>query len=126
MGEPAPEAAASGRDNGQRFGVRYRRGSRGALRAGDIPLIGVVQMDAPTDAAPAAAASAGPTAAAVTDDETEAPAARTKRAPRKKKAAAPAKAAKAAKPEATLDDAVTATAAPPVKRGRSRAKKKAE
>ncbi len=57
VGEAAPEAAASGRDNGQRFGVRFRRGSSGALRAGEIPLIGVVQMDAPTDAAPAAAAS---------------------------------------------------------------------
>ena len=36
-------------ENGQRLGVRFRRGSRGPLRAGEIPLIGVVQMDAPAE-----------------------------------------------------------------------------
>jgi hypothetical protein len=42
----APEMAPSGsRENGQRFGVRFRRGSRGPLRPGDIPLIGMVQIE---------------------------------------------------------------------------------
>ncbi|HET8624376.1 MAG TPA: hypothetical protein VFM14_12505, partial [Gemmatimonadales bacterium] len=54
--EPAPEIAtadsaqldpdADGR-NGQRFGVRFRRGSRGGVRMADVPLIGVVHVDAP-------------------------------------------------------------------------------
>ncbi len=51
--EPAAEVPAGARENGQRFGVRFRRGSRGGLRAGEIPLIGVVQMDvAPVEALP--------------------------------------------------------------------------
>jgi uncharacterized protein (TIGR00288 family) len=55
-----PEAApSSGRENGQRFGVRFRRGSRGPLRPGEIPLIGMVQIEpaahpevAPSEPAP--------------------------------------------------------------------------
>ena len=43
---PQPRPVAARRENGQRFGVRFRRGSRGGLRPGEIPLIGVVQMDA--------------------------------------------------------------------------------
>ena len=42
--EPLAEPASSGRENGQRLGVRFRRGSRSPLRAGEIPLIGVVQV----------------------------------------------------------------------------------
>jgi uncharacterized protein (TIGR00288 family) len=41
--EPAPEAAAA---NGQRPGLRFRRGSRGGMRVAEIPLIGVVQEEA--------------------------------------------------------------------------------
>ena len=37
--EPAPEAGLA---NGQRPGLRFRRGSRGTVRVGEIPLIGVV------------------------------------------------------------------------------------
>jgi len=33
------------RDNGQRFGVRFRRGSRAPSRGGEIPLIGVVRIE---------------------------------------------------------------------------------
>ena len=44
----APETAPSGnRENGQRLGVRFRRGSRGPLRPGEIPLIGMVQIEPP-------------------------------------------------------------------------------
>jgi hypothetical protein len=121
--EPVAEASAGGRDNGQRFGVRYRRGSRGALRAGEIPLIGVVQMDSPAEAAPVEVTgveTAEPTGT------TERKPARTKRAPRKKKAAATA--AKAEKPAKTVPPEGDADPNPaaPVKRSRSRARKKPE
>src|SRR6185436_1840497 len=45
--EPAaPEPASSGtRENGQRLGLRFRRGSRGPVRAGDIPLVGMVSIE---------------------------------------------------------------------------------
>jgi hypothetical protein len=49
--EPGPEAgAAAGRENGQRFGVRFRRGSRAPSRGGEVPLIGVVRFEAPAEA----------------------------------------------------------------------------
>ncbi|MBA3892259.1 MAG: hypothetical protein H0X69_00990, partial [Gemmatimonadales bacterium] len=125
VAEPAPEAPAGARENGQRFGVRFRRGSRGSIRAGDIPLIGVVQIEAsPAETLPVEAVvleTEGPA------EESEPTPAKPKRSPRKKKAAATtaAKADKAAKAEAAGSDADPAPAAP-VKRGRSRAKKKAE
>jgi hypothetical protein len=112
QGEPAGAAGGGGRDNGGRFGVRFRRGSRGSSRPGEIPLIGVVQMEVPSEEP--SVAESGVAAAAE-----EAPAkkpARTRRAPRKKAAAA---AASAAAPDG-------AEAAPPAKRPRARAKKKAE
>jgi hypothetical protein len=112
---PVAETPAAARENGQRFGVRFRRGSRGGLRAGDIPLIGVVQVDAPAPDQPIEAVLVE--AAAEPVDQKPA---RPKRAPRKKKAAAgaAAKAEKPAEPESAP--------ATPVKRGRTRAKKKAE
>ncbi|HEU4682166.1 MAG TPA: NYN domain-containing protein, partial [Gemmatimonadales bacterium] len=52
-GEGLSEAAgAQGRENGQRLGLRFRRGSRGPTRVGEIPLIGVVQVEAPADVVP--------------------------------------------------------------------------
>ena len=116
--EPAGQAEAAvapggaGRDNGGRFGVRFRRGSRGSSRPGEIPLIGVVQMEVPAEEPSAAEA-------AVAAEAEEAPAkkpARTRRAPRKKAAAA---AASGPAP----DEGAGAT---PAKRPRARAKKKAE
>jgi hypothetical protein len=45
---PAVSTADSGvRENGQRLGLRFRRGSRGPMRPGEIPLIGVVEVEAP-------------------------------------------------------------------------------
>jgi hypothetical protein len=132
-GEPVADTSSGSRDNGQRFGVRFRRGSRGGLRAGEIPLVGVVQVDAPAEASPVEAVAvetAGPPA-----EETGRKSARPRRTPRKKPApsrsegkAAAATAAKsdqAAKGEAAEDDPGAATVVP-VKRGRSRARKKAE
>jgi hypothetical protein len=40
--DAAVEAGPSGGGNGQRPGIRFRRGSRGGVRAGQVPLIGVV------------------------------------------------------------------------------------
>jgi uncharacterized protein (TIGR00288 family) len=103
-------------DNGQRLGIRFRRGSRAPLRGGEIPLIGVVQMDAPAE----------PIGAVATLEEpaVEAAPARRKparpRAPRKKAAAA---AATAPAPKGGDEEE---PAAPRAKRTRARAKKKAE
>jgi len=107
-GEPAS------RENGQRFGVRFRRGSRAPLRTSEIPLIGVVQIEAPE--------AAGATAVAEAEEEAAAPAPkkpRRARAPRKKAAAAPA--AHEAPP---AESAEAAPARP--RRPRARAKKKTE
>jgi hypothetical protein len=126
-GEPGetaaePVAEAAGRDNGQRFGVRFRRGSRGPLRAGEVPLIGVVQIEAPEPVA----------VTELVEEETARPPAPKKttrtRAPRKKAAPAAAAAApaEAAAGRAGPAGAEPAPAAARPKRARPRAKKKAE
>jgi uncharacterized protein (TIGR00288 family) len=61
-GEASPDqGGTSSRENGQRLGLRFRRGSRGPARAGEIPMIGMVQID-PTAEPPVEAlpAEAGP------------------------------------------------------------------
>jgi hypothetical protein len=116
----AAEAGAepAGRsDNGQRQGIRFRRGSRAPLRGGEVPLIGVVQMDAPAEPVGAVAMLVEP---AVERAPTRRKPARP-RAPRKKAAAV---AAAAPAPPKGGDDAEPA--APRAKRTRARAKKKAE
>jgi uncharacterized protein (TIGR00288 family) len=119
---PSAEAAAdpATRENGQRLGLRYRRGSRGPMRAGDIPLIGVVQIEAPPVEEPVGVAVAEPEAD--TADTAPAPKKRTRaRAPKKKAAAAPARsAAEGGAGEAPAET----TAAPKRTRSRPRAKKK--
>jgi hypothetical protein len=105
---------ASGRDNGQRLGVRFRRGSRARVRPGEVPLIGVVQIEAPEPAA----------ATAVAEPEKEPPPARKPgraRAPRKKAAAAPGASETASAPAQPAE-----SPAPRPRRARPRAKKKAE
>jgi uncharacterized protein (TIGR00288 family) len=105
---------APGRDNGQRLGVRFRRGSRARVRPGEVPLIGVVQIEAPEPAA----------ATAVAEVEEEAPPARKPgraRAPRKKAAAAPGASETASAPAQPAE-----SPAPRPRRARPRAKKKAE
>jgi len=113
VADAAPDAAA--RDNGQRLGVRFRRGSRGPIRPGEIPLIGVVQIEAPLAPEPVPAPVASDESAA------EAPAKRParKRTPRKKAAAVAAGAPAG-------DGGESAAAAPKARRPRTRAKKKAE
>jgi uncharacterized protein (TIGR00288 family) len=112
LAEAAPEAGP--RDNGQRQGLRFRRGSRGSLRPGEIPLIGVVQMEAPMAAEPVA------TAAEAEAPPLDAPPRRPARtrAPRKKAAT------KVAAGPAPGED--QGAEAPKPRRPRPRAKKKAE
>jgi uncharacterized protein (TIGR00288 family) len=110
------EPPSGGRENGQRLGVRFRRGSRSPLRAGEIPLIGVVQVDSPPpieappalEEAPAEMMAAKPT--------------RPRRAPRKRAAAA---AAPVAEPAASPEAPDAPRAARP-RRPRPRVRKKAE
>jgi uncharacterized protein (TIGR00288 family) len=88
----APESVveppgALGRENGQPLGLRFRRGSRAPTRAGDIPLIGVVQLE-PPPSAPIEAAPAEPPP--ITAEEPKRP--RSRRAPRKAVPAEPASA----------------------------------
>ncbi len=106
------EPAGAGRDNGVRLGLRFRRGSRGPLRPGEIPLIGVVQVDAP-EPEPEPAAAGGQSAAEPKKR------ARPRRAPRKKAAAVAA-----ADEPATPDDSPAPAAKP--KRPRARTRKKVE
>jgi hypothetical protein len=117
--EPAPaeeEAieAAAGRENGQRFGVRFRRGSRAPVRAGEIPLIGVVEVDIPTTIAE----PVGAEPAAAEEPAPAAKPARPRRAPRKRATATVASAEPAEGGEG-------AEATPRPKRARSRTRKKA-
>jgi uncharacterized protein (TIGR00288 family) len=125
---PVTEPAAGVRENGQRFGVRFRRGSRGGLRSGEIPLIGLVEIEVPAETATGQAAPGQLVEAAA--EETGRKTARPRRAPRK---AAPRRgerkakaAAKAEKPGAEVSSTEPGDAAAPVRRGRSRARKKAE
>ena len=117
--EPPAESASGGRENGQRLGVRFRRGSRSPLRAGEIPLIGVVRMDVPPplEAPPAVEEAAAEPAAAKKPS-------RPRRAPRKKAAAAAAT-APVPEPPASPEAADTPRVARP-RRPRARARKKTE
>jgi uncharacterized protein (TIGR00288 family) len=125
--EPAStEAAGAGRDNGVRFGVRFRRGSRGGLRTAEFPLVGVVQIDEPAVAA--AAATAAAEAEAIEAGGVGTKPAKPRRTPRKKAGATRAgKTTKSEKPaaaEAPADGEPAAAA--PAKRPRARSRKKAE
>ncbi len=108
------EYATATRENGQRFGVRFRRGSRSPLRGGEVPLIGVVEIDIPAALASPVEPEPQP---ADTSEEPAKP--RRARAPRKRAATAPAATEAAAPPDA-------AAAPPRPKRPRPRARKKAE
>jgi len=119
------EPVAAGRENGIRLGLRFRRGSRGGLRAGEIPLIGVVQVDAQPEPEPVVvevpAALLEPAALETPVEPEAAPKkpARPRRSPRKKAAVA---AAQAPAPE----ESPPAEAPSPRKRPRARPRKKAE
>jgi len=106
------------REDGQRPGLRFRRGSRGPLRPGEIPLIGVVQIEAPAITEP----SAGPAApdAPPTGPVVKKPS--RGRTPRKKATATAA----AAPPMDAGAGATPAASKPKRPRPRPRVRKKAE
>ncbi|HWN19023.1 MAG TPA: NYN domain-containing protein [Gemmatimonadales bacterium] len=114
---PAAEPVSSGtRENGQRLGLRFRRGSRGPMRAADIPRVGMVSIEPfaePELLAP-------PAELASVEAETEAPTKPKRRAParRKRVTATPAQSS-----PAEVDE--SAAPAPP-KRPRARPRKKPE
>jgi uncharacterized protein (TIGR00288 family) len=120
-----PDLDADGR-NGQRFGIRFRRGSRGGLRIADVPLIGVVHVETvdPVPAAPELPLSA---------DTPGAPATRGRARGRPKRAAKP-KVAVAKAPEPTQEQLPdpgagaedSETPAVPRRRPRPRTRRKAE
>ena len=115
--DPGSEAAAAGsRDNGQRLGLRFRRGSRSPFRPGDFPLIGVVSMDQPAEVMESAPPAAAPTAETVAEVPEEPRPTR----PRRSRAKRPA-----ATPDPTGDEP-GASSPPPPKRPRTRTRKKAE
>jgi uncharacterized protein (TIGR00288 family) len=129
--QPAPtsdttqDAGTPGqRDNGQRFGVRFRRGSRAPSRGGEIPLIGVVRIDPPMEQPAANAPDSAPTATdAEAEVSAEAPAKRPRpRRPRKR--AAPAQEPAVASTTEGPAEGSAEPAAP--KRNRTRTRKKAE
>jgi uncharacterized protein (TIGR00288 family) len=104
-------SAAAARENGQRFGVRFRRGSRAPSRGGEVPLIGVVRFEAP--------AEPGETA---TPELPAAP--ETAEAPRKPRAR---RTRKPAVTQATpTEPSEPGGEAPPPKRPRTRSRKKPE
>jgi hypothetical protein len=105
-------AGGQGRENGQRLGLRFRRGSRGPSRVAEIPLIGVVQVESPSEPVPT------PSAEEVGAKAEEPPRrARARRSPRKPRASQEP----AAEP---TPDSNSEPAAP--KRPRARSRKKAE
>ncbi len=110
--ESASSGPAASRENGQRFGVRFRHGSRRPTHQREIPLIGVVTIDQP--AADVSPSAAEPEAAAVTaPDETSsaAPADAPKRGTRSSSRRRPSSSAKRGKAEASAPSAsATATA----------------
>ncbi|MFL5548364.1 MAG: NYN domain-containing protein [Gemmatimonadales bacterium] len=112
------------RDNGQRFGVRFRRGSRAPSRGGEIPLVGVVRIEPPMEQPPANEPD-GPTATeAEAEASAETPAKRPRpRRPRKRAAAPASEPAVASATDAPSEGSAEAA---PRKRGRTRTRKKAE
>jgi uncharacterized protein (TIGR00288 family) len=114
--ESSTEPPGGGRENGQRLGVRFRRGSRAPLRTGEIPLIGVVRVDStPPVEAPSAVEEASEEPAAAKPP-------RPRRAPRKRAAAAAA-ATPALEPATSSGASETPRARP---KRPPRARKKAE
>jgi hypothetical protein len=118
--EPAPaEPATTGtRENGQRLGLRFRRGSRSPMRGGEIPLIGVVSMEPAIEPMESAEFVGNPV------DAVEAPAADKPKRPARPRRKRPSAATAESKPEG--DEGSSASPPPARKRPRARPRKKAE
>jgi uncharacterized protein (TIGR00288 family) len=114
-GASSPEVSAAGRENGQRLGLRFRRGSRAPIRAADIPLIGVVKIEQPLEAMPT---DEPPTLEVTAQAPQEVNVGRPRR-PRGKRVATPE-----VEPVAGAES--PSAEAPPTRRPRTRTRKKAE
>jgi uncharacterized protein (TIGR00288 family) len=116
---PAPTVAegvteaglAPGRENGQRLGLRFRRGSRGPTRAGEIPLVGVVRIEPPTETMEVSPVEAGVEAV---------------EQPKRPRPRRPARKPAATAPDPVGPGAESAAEAPPPRRPRGRSRKKPE
>ena len=120
--EPAaPEPAATGaRENGQRLGLRFRRGSRGPMRAADIPLVGMVRIDPFSEPEHAATPADVEPVETGGEDLPKEKRPRAARPRRKRTTAAPAKS------PVGQGEGEESAAPPPPKRPRARPRKKAE
>jgi len=117
--ESAAEAPApTNKENGQRLGLRFRRGSRAPVRPGEIPLIGLVSIESPVEQQE----ESSPGAKLPDVLLEEAPAEKPVRAPRpRRKRATTAPAESSASEEGN-----SAATAPPKRPRRPRPRKKAE
>jgi uncharacterized protein (TIGR00288 family) len=117
--EPTPEPTTAGtRENGQRLGLRFRRGSRSPMRPGEIPLIGVVSME------PAIDPMESPELAGDPVETAETPAADKPKRPARPRRKRPSATSPEIKSEGEGDSTVTPP--PARKRPRARPRKKAE
>jgi uncharacterized protein (TIGR00288 family) len=103
---------AQGRENGQRLGIRFRRGSRAPTRTAEIPLIGVVHIEPPPERVETAAAE-------TVAEPVETPATKRPRARRTRKSPVVA-------PASAEGENATAAESPRPKRPRSRNRKTPE
>jgi len=117
-GEPAAaEPVSSGiRENGQRLGLRFRRGSRGPMRAADIPRVGMVSIEPLSE----------PERAAIPADLEPVETATDAAAKPKRRAAPRRKRTTAAPAQSAPGDGEKSAAPPPPKRPRPRPRKKPE
>jgi len=117
--EPTPEpTTAATRENGQRLGLRFRRGSRSPMRPGEIPLIGVVSMEPAIDPMESSELAGDPVETA------ETPAADKPKRPARPRRKRPSATSPEIKSEGEGDSTVTPP--PARKRPRARPRKKAE
>ena len=110
--------AGSMRENGQRLGLRFRRGSRGTTRASEIPLIGVVRIDSPIEPVEAMPVETLPAVDPATEVVEPAKRPRPRRPARKRAATV--------EPSAPDSSGEPAAEAAPPRRPRARTRKKPE
>jgi hypothetical protein len=111
--EALPETPSPGRENGQRLGLRFRRGSRAPTRAGEIPLIGVVRIEPPAEPSMPEPPAAEPVETAQATEPVKRP--RPRRPARKRAVVEP-----------SAEAGTETTEAPPPKSPRTRSRKKPE
>jgi uncharacterized protein (TIGR00288 family) len=116
--DSAAEAPApAGKENGQRLGLRFRRGSRAPVRPGEIPLIGLVSIESPVEQQEESSRGAEIPAAVLEEAPPEKP---VRARPRRKRATvAPAE-------SSASEEGNSPAPAPPKRPRRPRPRKKAE